>query len=259
MENDNVPQGKKIGAVLREQTNDLMAALQLVTPLVRESGGDKASRYLAIMNQSLYNIMRLVDHLEFASEEWDPVFQPQAVDLGELYGELCGKLGHLLGRAGVRFSWAEARGSLLTLADPALVEKAALNMLSNAARAAGEGGWVKAELRRTGELIGFTVRDSGAGLSDGADAQPLLAGDDGLGLGLAVARRVARLHGGSLVLDSEQGGGVRAVLTLPAREAPPQQVRSPRMSYDGDGGFSPVLLELAPVLPYEAFAPEDLE
>ena len=40
----------------------------------------------------------------------------------------------------------------------------------------------------------------------------------GVGLGLAVARDIARTHGGDLVLRNRPGGGLNAILTLPRRE-----------------------------------------
>ena len=40
--------------------------------------------------------------------------------------------------------------------------------------------------------------------------------DSGSGLGLAIARRLAELHGGTLVATDAPGGGARFVLTIPA-------------------------------------------
>ncbi len=53
------------------------------------------------------------------------------------------------------------------------------------------------------------------------------AADAGSGLGLAIARRIAELHGGTLVATEAPGGGARFVLSLPAnRSAGPASVAS---------------------------------
>ena len=88
----------------------------------------------------------------------------------------------------------------------------------------------------------------------------LLRRPDGLGLGLSIARRVASLHGGALVLEQREGRGLRSVVSLPV--CPPernQMLKTPQMGCDPTGGFSPVLVELSGVLPYQAFLPEDVE
>ena len=47
---------------------------------------------------------------------------------------------------------------------------------------------------------------------------------------------------------------------LPLRPPEPSELlKTPRMGFDGSGGFSDTLIELAGVLPYRAFFPEDVE
>lgn len=96
------------------------------------------------------------------------------------------------------------------------------NLVENGAR---HGGRVRLALRRHEEALAFDVEDAGAGilcqrrerLLQPFERGPESADDDTrLGLGLAIARDIARLHGGELHLDeSEDLGGLRATVTLP--------------------------------------------
>ena len=126
--------------------------------------------------------------------------------------------------------------------------------------AAGEGGRAGMRLaRRDGRAV-ITVWDSGAGFTPEADENTLLQRPGSLGLGLRVARRIAAAHGGTIVVQQQEGRGSRAVVSLPLR--PPEKgevLKTPAMGFDGSGGFSDVLVELSGVLPYRAFLPEDLE
>ena len=75
-----------------------------------------------------------------------------------------------------------------------------------------------------------------------------------------VARRIAALHGGSIVFEQREERGSRAIVSLPLRPPEPGELlKTPRMGFDGSGGFSDTLIELAGVLPYRAFFPEDVE
>ena len=102
-----------------------------------------------------------------------------------------------------------------------------LNILTNAIKFSPEGGIVQVDMKRDvrGNLL-VSVRDAGIGISK-EDAErvfePFVQVENGsnrrfagLGLGLAIARRVARLHGGELVLNGESGIGTEALLSLPA-------------------------------------------
>ena len=102
-----------------------------------------------------------------------------------------------------------------------------LNILTNAIKFSPEGGIVQVDMKRdaAGNLL-ISVRDAGIGISK-VDAERVFepfvqveSGSNrhygGMGLGLAIARRVARLHGGELALNGDAGAGTEALLTLPA-------------------------------------------
>ena len=71
----------------------------------------------------------------------------------------------------------------------------------------------------------IVVEDDGPGMPDGELErvfEPFVRGEDsrsretgGIGLGLAIARSIFRSHGGDIALENRDGGGLRAVLTLP--------------------------------------------
>ena len=253
--------GPLLAEQLRQQMNNLAAAVQLLTPVVREKGGPQYDPYLAILHQSLYRMMRMVGNLEYLElpEEETPL-RETTLDLAGLCRELGRQVSALAELAGVRFSWEEEVGTLLTHGDAAQLRRMLLHLLSNAIRAAGEGGQVGMRLARRDGRAAITVWDNGAGYGPETDENALLRQPGSLGLGLKVARRIAAAHGGAIVFQQQEERGSRAIVSLPLR--PPERgevLKTPAMGFDGSGGFSDVLVELSGVLPYQAFLPEDLE
>jgi len=245
---------------LRSQVNDLLAATQLLTPLVREKGGERDAEHLAALNQGLYRLIRTLSHLELCGEE-QPIFQPRAVDLAGLCRDVGYEVAGVAQDLGVDFTWELDRESLLGVADPTLLEQAILNLVTNAVQVSGPGGRVVLRFAAEKGRCRFTVQDNGPGLkSEDPDADPLLLISDGLGLGLTAARRVAALHGGALVLENGEGYGVRAVLAIPVQKPEAgDRLNTPPMPRDRTGGFSQLLVELSPVLPVNRYYHEDLE
>jgi signal transduction histidine kinase len=97
------------------------------------------------------------------------------------------------------------------------------NLLDNAVKYSPEGGDVTAQLSTSGEIAVLSVRDEGIGIA--AKDMPrlfvrfsrLATLDDvpGTGLGLYLARELARLHGGEITAASKPGAGSEFVLSLP--------------------------------------------
>jgi two-component system osmolarity sensor histidine kinase EnvZ len=102
------------------------------------------------------------------------------------------------------------------------LRRAVLNLLENAV--AYGGGEIALRIARVGDAVEIAVLDRGPGIPDaelGAVTRPFhrldaaRANAGGSGLGLAIVERIARLHGGSLVLANRPGGGLEARLTIP--------------------------------------------
>lgn len=245
---------------LREGVSNALGAAEALSPLVREQGDEADRFHLAILSQALYREMRTILHLELTREE-EPDFRPRTLELVKLFNAICRQMVFFAASLEVAFLWENTAGDPLVFADPALLEPALLNLLSNAFRNAGKGGSVSCRMARRGEAVLITVSDNGPGLQAGSEVpESLLTSPvSGLGLGLQAARRIAELHRGALVLEDREEEGVRAVLRLPLQHKGDPVVEGPKLDYLLTGGFDPALIEFSGLLPSEVFSPEDLD
>ena len=115
-------------------------------------------------------------------------------------------------------------------ADPARLQQAFCNVLSNAVKYTPENGHIRVALQRNGVDAAVVVEDDGAGIvpaflpyvfdrfqqGDGSATAPR----GGLGLGLWIVRNVVELHGGTVRAESEgEGRGATFTFALPMRKA----------------------------------------
>jgi two-component system sensor histidine kinase KdpD len=107
------------------------------------------------------------------------------------------------------------------LADPALLERAIANLVSNAVAASGGRAAVEVEAGLVAGRLDVRIVDRGPGLAEDRRShafEPFQRfddrGDRGLGLGLAIASRFVESMGGALDLDDTPGGGLTATISL---------------------------------------------
>lgn len=127
---------------------------------------------------------------------------------------------------------AEAHSLTLTMSpgpdvlcevDRTQVERVVTNLLSNALKYTGPGGWVKAGVQRTNFYARVTVEDSGIGIPpdhlphifDRFYRVPDPNPEKGLGLGLSFVSTIVKAHGGEIRVNSKPGQGSRFEFTLP--------------------------------------------
>ena len=97
-------------------------------------------------------------------------------------------------------------------------------MLDNAVKFSSAGDAITVHTARRDGRVEISVRDTGPGLgpdeleraTDRFWRSPSQSNVEGSGLGLAIAARTVELSGGSLRLESPEGGGLRVVARLPA-------------------------------------------
>ncbi|MBQ3557252.1 MAG: HAMP domain-containing histidine kinase [Oscillospiraceae bacterium] len=260
----SIPQLDGVMRCLRQQVAQLLLSTQM---LGREPDSRDTADRLAGMNRTLCRMLRMTEQLDLLrSLEADTFsYLPVTLDLAGLCREVCLAADGLLAEAELHLDFESPLSSLLVSGDSALLEKLLLELISNAARAAAEGGTLTLSLaRRNGRAL-LTLSGPGGG-KDGRSLVQLLAGDpptdripqpgEGAGLGLALAQQVVTLHGGTLMMEQRDGVHVTVALPLCPSNAP-LSVRTPRADYYG--GFAPALVELSDLLPDSAFAHLDVE
>lgn len=187
-------------------------------------------RFLHESQRSCQKLDAFVERLlESARQpEAGEVLEVASGSLAPVVDEVAGALRPLFEKSGVMLSvHLDPEGSRARF-DLARVEQILTNLLGNAARYAGEGGRVEVSARPVQaegrELLEVSVSDTGPGVPPEARGRifdPYVqAGDaegaSGLGLGLAICKRLVEAHGGTLRVGDRPGGGARFAFTLPA-------------------------------------------
>jgi signal transduction histidine kinase len=142
------------------------------------------------------------------------------VDIGVLVGDVCEDIAD----AGGTVSYGGRRDINVTCR-PSDIRRAIGNLLDNAVK---YGGSARVDIIREAGRVVILVDDDGPGIPTEerervfapfyrleASRNPNKAG---VGLGLSVARTIAREHGGEVTLENREGGGLSVRLELPARE-----------------------------------------
>lgn len=260
MDTGRIDQGAaRTAAALRAQLAQMTAAAQA---LERTAADEKSRRYLAAMDQGICRMLRIVGRLELSvrlGEDDGPVrMELELIDLAQLTRELGERLGELLALAGVELtvSAPEWTGAL---ADGGLMRQMLMELVSNAAKA---GKHVALTLAQHEHRAVFTVEDDGPGVEPEQLGRLFFGQEDDRpdwrrgGVGVAIARRVADLHGGALVADCVPGRGMRVVASIPLGTPGGTVCRTPEPLWDR-GGFDEELIALSGLLPLAAFGPRD--
>ena len=216
-------------------------------------------------NQSrlIYQMLRLTRQAELTQELNDKVFpREEGFDLAMVCQGMAEEAGWLADLAGVRFSYSSNVENLGFQGSKSLLTQMLLALVSNSIRAAGKDGVSEMRFHAENGRVIISLRDSGMGIPEDRMAT-LFSGDapeeiprpgEGAGLGLYNAQRIAALHGGVLIAQSGQEGGTSLVVSLPIVTPASVPARN-NPGYDNLGGYSPVLIELSDVLPWQAFVP----
>jgi signal transduction histidine kinase len=139
------------------------------------------------------------------------------VDVGAVARTVCEDLAGMAASRRAVLEFDVPPHPVKLLGHSALVDIAIRNLLDNAIRHSPQGGTVSVTVDAGGNVF---VEDEGTGVSD--EQKQLIferfyrveRQRSGTGIGLALVRRIARLHGGDAVVEDRPGGGARFVLRL---------------------------------------------
>jgi signal transduction histidine kinase/CheY-like chemotaxis protein len=211
---------------LRNPLAPIRSGLQILR-LNQTSEG--TARVFGMLDRQLDHMVRLVDDLmEVARINSGAIqLQRQRIRLGVVLEAALELSRPALDQAAHAVTVAKIPGSLCIDGDEVRLAQVFSNLINNAARYTPPGGNIDIGATLHGDSVSIHVTDSGIGFS--ADEQALLftlfgrlqpqSHSDGLGIGLALAKKLVELHGGSISARSEgRDKGSCFTVSLPAYE-----------------------------------------
>jgi signal transduction histidine kinase len=170
------------------------------------------------------HLLALVDDLVDLQAIERADFHPETeeIDLADVARRAAGLLAVRASERQVRIDSPAAGEGLPAAGDFRRALQIVVNLLTNAIRYSPERGQIWVRTDREGDLAALIIADQGKGISAEDQARifekfervdPSEAG--GTGLGLYIARRLARAMGGDIAVDSAPGQGARFTFTLP--------------------------------------------
>ena len=221
-------------AMLSHELRNPLAPISNVTALLKsgETSPEVRAEACRILERQVDHLVRLGDDLLDVSRITRGTLglHPRPLDLVAVVENAVETSGPLIDAAGHRLELDLERQPLRMVGDPVRLSQLVTNILNNAARYTPPGGLIRLGVRRDGGEALISVRDNGVGID--AQALPgifeMFAQAErtrgrfpgGLGVGLALARRLAEMHGGTVQAASEgPGRGSEFSVRLPLQPA----------------------------------------
>jgi len=219
-----------LGHELRNPLGPIRNGAHLLRQLVPKD--ERVARVLEIIDRQIAHIVRLVDELLDASRiaRGKVVLQKELLDLRLVARNVYEDFAPDFERVGIAFHLDLPPAEVWVHGDRTRLAQCLGNLLHNAFKFTPAGGNVALALTVEGELALLEVRDDGPGIDPGLlpalfepfsqGPQSLDRGQGGLGLGLALVKGLAELHGGTVRAHSDgPGKGTVFTIALPLKPA----------------------------------------
>ena len=218
---------------VQDLSHELRSPLAVMRTTVEAMEGEVAPQLADMMIRQVARITRLTDELyELATIEAGAVdLKPESQVLRPLVAEILADFASVAEQAGVELRMS-LPAELSCVVDRRGIYRVLSNLVDNAIKYNRPGGWVEVRGGLSDAGVSLEVADSGIGIPAeelGAVMQRFYRidqartpGQGGLGLGLAIVKHMVLQMGGNLVLDSREGVGTVAILTLPRQPRAPE-------------------------------------
>lgn len=218
--------GERLDQALRAPLNHIVEHAERLReqpdgPLRRDYAG-----YAGDIAAAGRHLLALVDDLVDLQAIERPGFRAEAeeIDLADIARRAAGLLAVRAAARNVRIDRPAEDERLPATGDFTRALQVVMNLIANAVRYSPDDGAVWLRIEREGDLAALVVADQGKGIAP-ADQGRIFekfervdpSEPGGTGLGLYIARRLARAMGGDIAVDSAPGQGARFTFTLPAR------------------------------------------
>jgi signal transduction histidine kinase len=206
------------GEIAHELKNPLSSIKGLAGLLAQDVISGKSGERLGVLRREVDRMQSVLEEFLNFSRPLVPI-AAERVDFGVLCREVAALHEGMAHERGVSIKVRIT--DAIALCDPRKIEQILLNLVQNALEASSAGASVEMEGGCDNQWAEIRVLDRGAGVSpelEGREFDPgVTSKTQGSGLGLTIARGLARQHGGDLELGRREGGGCVAVLRIPCK------------------------------------------
>jgi len=233
-------------ATLAHELRNPLAPMKVVAEMLeRDMQGDPGQlrRLSDVIGRQVDHMAHLVDDLMDVSRvrRGQIVLERSPVELNEVLDTAHEQARSLIERKGHACRIERFDVPLWVLGDRKRLVQVVVNLLNNAAKYTPPGGELGVSLRQTGQQAEIAVRDNGSGIAPGllpsvfdlftqAEVTPE-RGEGGLGLGLALVKRLTELQGGSVrAASGGLGQGSTFTVVLPLLDASAPDARAASMT-----------------------------
>jgi len=233
---------------LRTPLNAIGGYAELLALGVRGSLNADQAQDIARIRRSQKHLLTLInDVLNFAKvDAGQAEYRLTAVPVDEALKDTESMIAPQILAKGLRYQYKGAGRTESVLADPEKMQQIVLNLLSNAVKFTETGGSITVSATPQGGCIEISVKDTGVGIAEEKidkvfdpfvqAGRQLNQPAQGVGLGLAISRDLARAMNGEICLESTVGKGSTFTLSLPrAPRMDPADVAAATRAALGDG------------------------
>ncbi|GAB3465066.1 heavy metal sensor histidine kinase [Massilia terrae] len=209
----------------RSPINNLVAAASVTLGRARDVA--EYQNTLEVMVEEGNRLSRMVSSMLFLAraDNAQQTVKRERLAVGEEFARLIEFFEIMAEEQGISL---RTEGECTLMADPLLLRRALSNLLANALRYTPRGGAVVLKAAAEGNACVISVSDNGCGIA--AEhlphlfdrfyrADPARSSTDSTGLGLAVVRSIAELHGGTVEVRSAPGQGATFEMRFPMASA----------------------------------------
>jgi signal transduction histidine kinase len=212
-------------ATAAHELRNLLAPIRSGAQLLQRGGVAEADRAWAVelIDRQVGHMVLVIDDLFDISRirRNQLEIRKVAVDMAHVVDRAIDTSRPLIEKRGHDLSVVMPQEPTFVEADPARLSQVLANLLNNAAKYTHRGGKILLSVVRNAQDVTVSIRDNGVGLPTRSTQGPFdvfvrapgTSSKDGLGIGLALARRIVELHGGTVTAESD-GPGMGSVFTI---------------------------------------------
>lgn len=219
---------------LRTPLNVILSALQVLALEKHKDAlgeaAEKRSKYIKIMRQNCYRLLRLINNLIDISkiDAGYSMLNLQNHNIVSVVEEVTLSVAEYVENKGVRLIFDTNIEEKIIDCDPDKIERIMLNLISNAVKFTDEGDQITVEILYEENNIKISVKDTGVGIPE--DKLQIIferfrqvdnsqsKNRQGSGIGLSLVKALVELHGGNINVKSKIGEGSEFIINLPARK-----------------------------------------